>query len=937
MKRRFIEYDLPLAEISEMSAREKSIRHGHPSTLHVWWARRPLSSSRATAFAALIEDPGSDNPKKRKEIASVIRQISPWSAVKDGNSNAISLARKMLNEQWNGEMLTVIDPFAGGGSIPLETLRLGCNTYASDYNPVAVLIEMATLDWPQEFGISIELPKAYDVETGEEDINEQFEDMPVERKNLLSSQVSRWSMKILQEAYERLSSLYISHPPELHPRNQDQQPITPVGYIWVRTARCENPSCKTRIPLSGQFWLCRKSGKKIAYKPFIKKRGEDFGFKLLIGRELENEISAGFDPSRSTISRSNARCLECGQVIPSKRLSEIGKSGGLGKELAVVIYLEQGKSGKQYKIADKKDRQAFIASRNCLEKYIREWSSIDDPIPSEELPLMSGTFNAPIYGIDKWRKLFNERQLLSLLIFSDLIKENTPLILNDCKQIVEECGLSINAIGLAHSVIGYLAILVDRIADYNSEICTWHVNGEFVRSTFGRPALPMSWDYFELNPFSGSTGDWSGATKWVTRVIETQSWNSPGEINISMQSATDLNIRDSSIDAVFTDPPYFNSVPYADLSDFFYIWMKRNLGEIFPELFSTPLSPKDEEAVEMAGWDPKRYPHKDRKFFENKLTDAFREMMRILKPGGIAVIVYAHKTTEGWESMLNGLINAGFIVTGSWPIHTEMGNRLRAARSAALASSIYMVCRKGVRDEVGFWNDIQPQIKRRVETKLQQFWDNGIAGGDFFISGIGPGMEAFSRYKRVESYDGNEVGISELLEYVRSVASEYLINQLLKDASSESIDKEAQFYLTFRWTYLDNSVEYDDARKIASAEGIDLEPLWVEGGFIKKRGSKISILGPNERNEISRIDNMVDAMHRACQLWETGNNHRVEEFLASSGYVAGGAFWQFCQAVAECLMSGSKEKQLLEGLLLGKDRYQKAVSKEKPEQLDLDI
>ena len=307
--------------------------------------------------------------------------------------------------------------------------------------------------------------------------------------------------------------------------------------------------------------------------------------------------------------------------------------------------------------------------------------------------------------------------------------------------------------------------------------------------------------------------------------------------------------------------------------------------------------------------------------FEQLIRNAFMEIYRTLKPGGILVIVYAHKTTQGWETMLKSLIGAGLVVTGSWPIHTEKMGRLREIASAALASSIYMVCRKLVRNKLGFWNELQSKIQFRVQDKLTQFWDEGIAGGDFFISAIGPGMEEYSLYKRVETYSGEQVGVDKLLAYIRQVSTEFLVQHLLKNASRETIDSEAQFYLTYRWTYLENKVPFDDARKISSAEGVDLEQLWIKGGFVKKSGADVEVLGPHKRGEVQDVENMVDALHKACQLWEKGKKTEIVQMLAGTGYSESGAFWQFCQAVAECLLEGSKEKQLLEGLLIGKDGY----------------
>jgi putative DNA methylase len=430
----------------------------------------------------------------------------------------------------------------------------------------------------------------------------------------------------------------------------------------------------------------------------------------------------------------------------------------------------------------------------------------------------------------------------------------------------------------------------------------------------------MLWDYVENNPLSNIAGSWKAMDERMLYGAKENfegDWDNIGNVNLS--SATELPFPDDYFDAVLTDPPYYDNIHYSDLSDFFYVWHKRILGDILPELYITPLTPKSLEAI--ASQTRHSSGKEAQVFFENTLQQAFQEIYRILRPGGIAVIVYAHKTTEGWETMLNGLIRANLVVTGSWPIHTETKARLVAARTAALASSIYMVCRKMERQSLGFWNEIQPLIQTRVEEKLAQFWDEGISGGDFFISSIGPGMEEYSKYERVETYAGEQVGVNKLLEFIRQVSTNFLVNRLLQNAQREAIDPEAQFYLTYRWTYLENKVPFDDANKIARAEGIDLEQYWGKGSFVKKSGSDVEVLGPHKRGEVKEVENMVDAMHSACQLWEKGKKNEISRLLATHGYAESGAFWQFCQAVAECLLEGSKEKQLLEGLLIGKDVY----------------
>jgi adenine-specific DNA methylase len=716
----------------------------------------------------------------------------------------------------------------------------------------------------------------------------------------------------------------------------------PVGYLWGRTIPCQNPNCGGEIPLIKQFWLSKKSNKKIAYRPVVNIDRKHVKFEILEGTDLNKAMSEGFNPSIGTVERANALCLICGQVTKAKDIRRLGKTGKMNERLVIVVLHHPNEIGKKYRLARESDFELYENAEHYFNKHLKKTSDLESPVPLETIPEMSGAFNIPLYGINSWDKLFNSRQKLAITTTIRKLHDLNEEIREDSRRVLDAATYDKKKFDLDHDALqkaikGYIALAIDMMAAFTNNCARWENTSEAIKHLYSRQALPMMWDYIEANPFSGSSGTFASGLPFYLKFILFGSATAHKPCIVTMQSASDLTFNDNEFAAIFTDPPYYDSVPYAELADFFYLWLKRSVGEEFKELFSTPLTPKSNEIVQMATWDPARYSFKDKIFFEKELGSVFREFHRVLEPGGIAVIVYAHKSTEGWESMLEALNSSGLQVTASWPIHTEMKSRLRAAQSAALASSIYMVCRKTVRDKIGFWNDIQPEVKQRVEEKLEHFWEAGIAGGDFFISAIGPGMEAFSRFEKIEAYDGSDVKISELLKYIRSVSSEYLINKLLKDASTESIDKEAQFYLTYRWTYLDNSVDYDDARKIASAEGIDLKTLWTEGGFVKKQGSKISILGPDQRKDIKNIGNMVDAMHHSCNLWKKGDRNIVEEFLASSAYGSSGAYWQFCQAVAECLQSGSKEKQLLEGLLLGKDQYQKAASEEKPEQLDLDM
>ncbi len=634
--------------------------------------------------------------------------------------------------------------------------------------------------------------------------------------------------------------------------------------------------------------------------------------------------AANFDPREGTVSRADARCPVCGQITKANDTRRLAREGLMGQRMVAVVFHHPDQFGKRYRLATPEDEATYAEAEARLAEKLATWPYLESALPEEVMADDKRNLWVQLYGYTTFESLFNTRQQLALVTFLEKIKGSYERIRADVAayQTRMDRLTSVDGDALARAVVGYVGLLMGKLADYNSSVVSWINSLEAIRSTFSRQAIPMVWDYFEVNTFSGSAGDFLGALDWIIRFLETNPALVDAQSRAQKASATDLPFPDDHLDAVLTDPPYYDNVPYAALSDFFYVWLKRSVGELFPELFATPTVPKTGEAI----MEPTRHEDKDqaKAFFEDLLGQAFQEMHRVLRPGGVAVIVYAHKTTAGWETMLNALVDAGLVVTGSWPMHTERSNRLRAVASAALASSIYMICRKVERESLGFWNEIQPQIRVRVEEKLQQFWDAGIAGGDFFISAIGPGMEHYSRYERVETYAGDPVGVDTLLHFIRTVATDFLVKRLLRDASSGAIDKEAQFYLTYRWTYLDNAVPYDDARKIASAEGVDLAQLWGSGGFVYKRGAKIWVRGPQKRGEVEKVRNMVDALHRACQLWAQGKRADIAQMLSRTGYAQSGAFWQFAQAIAESLLEGSKEKQLLEGLLLGKEGYMHA-------------
>lgn len=925
MKRKLIEHDLPLAEISDASAKEKNVHHAHPSTLHIWWTRKPLASSRAMVLAALLDDPEVET--RRKELRRLIQQVTPWETVKEGDSLAVQKVRSLVSEQFGGQPPRVLDPFAGGGSIPLEALRLGCETYASDYNPVAVFIEKATLEWPQSFGVEVRLPEESSPGGDLSQLGRGGR-----KVNLLTHLVGRWANRVLKEAREEIGRFY---PTEDGTNLVGKREISetggwiPVDYLWVRTIPCQNPGCGADIPLIPNYWLAKKKNKRIAYRPVLDHANGRVEFELLAGASLRRAQAEGFDPKDGTVSRANAECPFCGQVTEAKKVRKLARSGRMGERLVATVLQHPDETGKKYRLTTQQDRHDFEAAREYLAQKLQAWPYLDAPLPDEELPPV-GTlgFRVNRYGMLRWKDLFNPRQQLALVTFAEKIRGSHDEIEAECREILKQAGTETKTLdpeALAKAVVGMLALGLTRTSEFLSNLTRWKPDAECPVNVFSRQALPMLWDYAENNPLGGASGSWMSM---VSRMLDGLPMGLPstslGRITIAQHSATDLPHPNDYFDAVLTDPPYYDNVPYGALSDFFYVWLKRTVGEHFPELFSTPVVPKSDEAI----MEPTRHETgaEAKAYFEQMLGDSFREIHRVLKPGGVSVIIYAHKTTEGWETMLNALVDAGMVVTSSWPIHTESKSRLRARQSATLASSIYMVCRKVERKPWGLWDDVRRDVKQRVQEKLAYLWKQDLVrGGDFFIAAIGPGIEAFSRYVRVETAEGEKYEVSDLLDLIRDVATDFLIHLLLEDAATEVVDKPSQFYLTYRWTYGDNRVEFDDARRIATAEGVRLDSLSGDGGFIDQATKYVTVLGPKDKKrrrlEAEDVDHLVDAVHRACQLWERGESAELDRWLQEEGYAGSNAFWQYSQAVAECLTNGNKEKQLLEGLLLRKDRY----------------
>ncbi len=912
--RRLIEDSLPLEAISFQSAREKSIHHGHISTLHIWWARRPLAAMRAAIFASLVPAPKDD--KERAYLHRLIGGtynpqkdaweggICDWDEVKDGNGPTIEEAKALIARYHPDGPPKVLDPFMGGGSTGLEALRLGCEAHGVELNPVAYLIELCTLVYPQKYGQPIPR-REYEARPGtlpppESDANGQqamdFESD--EMINPLAEDVRRWGLWVLEQARAEIGHLY-----------EDPEGRTIVGYIWARTARCPNPACGAEMPMVRQWWLAKTDRRKVAIRPVVDHARKTVSFEIAENDDID------FDPDDGTMRRGSIRCLVCGQSPDKDHLKNEGRAGRLGAVPMAVIYDRPGQGGKGYREVTSFDQEIFTQAEISLADRLEE-----DPeaLPNEPLPPY-GTlgFRVNNYGLTEWGDLFNARQALALITFVDKVRAAYA-------QIADQVGDR----DYARAVATYLALVVDRLADYISTLCIWANSGEFIAHTFGRQALPMVWDYAEVNPFSSSTGNWASALEWVTRAIEHCSTVGTEPAYLRQGDATRLSQTNESLDAVITDPPYYDAIPYADLSDFFYVWLKRTLADVHPEVFYTPLTPKSSEIIQ----EPARHESnadKAKQFYESQMTKSFSEAQRVLEPEGIFVVVFAHKSTSAWETLINSLLQAGLVVSASWPLRTEFPGRLRAQDSAALASSIFIVCRKRTADTEGFYDDVQAQLRAHINERLDFFWQQGIRGADFFISAIGPAVSVFGQYRQVRKLTGEVVTVADLLDLVREMVADYALDKVMNGRyRMGAVDAPTRFYVMYRWSYNGQKIPFDDARRLAQGIGAEVDELMHRLNLLKQSGEDVTLLGPRERSKIEHLGEtgrdgsaapLIDVVHRAALLWQSGDRRALAEFLATHAMGREDGLHAVAQALVNVLPDGDRERQLLEGFLTGQD------------------
>ena len=826
--RRIIEVEMPLTKISEHSAREKSIRHGHLSTLHIWWARRPLAACRAAIFAALVPQP--EDPAAAQKMQHFIASMANWDNSIDSSASVggkeahhyIRDARAYIKQAFPDRAPRVLDPFSGGGAIPLEALRLGCETYAFDLNPVAHIIQLATLVYPQQYA---HRPGTHGEKPGA----------------TLIADVRRWSTWVLDHAREEIGDLY----------PKDASGANTVAYLWARTITCPRPDCAVSVPLIRQTWLAKKPGRMSAYK--IEADGPGSAIRYTVVGPVKHASDFDFDPAVGSTRGGTAVCPCCGTPLGEKYIKDEAVNGRMGDQMVAVVW--ESSNGKLYRSVRPEDRAAFEQARKRLQQLEASYDPFSGellPVPDEPIAQRRITGGScVVYGLDTFGKLFNPRQALALATFTTWVRAAH-------REIAQQ--MQTKDAAYAKAIATYLALNIDRLADRGAVLCRWDNSRSTISNVFGRQALPMLLDYAEVNPFNASSGGWEGAEDWVTRYIDHGATIGTRPLESSLQaksaealtpegsqvdyaevrrgSATNLPFEDRFFDAIITDPPYLDNISYATVSDFFYVWLKRSIGHLYPTILGAPATPKEQEIIQGGAL------VRPTEWFEQELEKAFSEIHRVLRDDGICVVVYAHKAISAWESLVASLLRAGLTVDGSWPFSTEMASRMVGQGTAALASSIFLVCRKRKVDAgIGIAGDVRVAIEANVRERLDQFWAAGLRGADFFISAIGPATAAFSRYDTVRDLRGTEITVSTLLEWVQQTVADYALSRVFATGISAkaltptlttesrlqpdtpatastptaelesrlqpdnaaaalgAVDDETRFYVLWRWTY----------------------------------------------------------------------------------------------------------------------------------------
>ena len=837
-KKKLIEVALPLAAINAASAREKSIRHGHPSTLHLWWARRPLATARAVIWASLVDDPSAlpeefpteaDQARERRRLFGILEELVVWENSDD--VDVLRRARREIEKSTDGNPPPILDPFCGGGTIPLEAQRLGLKALGGDLNPVAVLISKAVVEIPPRFA---DLPPIHPPDNGKHPELQSWKGAQG-----LAEDIRYYGEWVRERALEKIGHLY--------PKGPNGETV--IAWLWARTVKCPNPACGAEMPLVRSFKLGRKSGRRAWVEPLIDRSVSPPTVSFDVRTEPEDmfhEVPVG------TVNRRGGRCAICDGTVPFSHIRREGRSGRMrSRPLAVVV---EGTGGRAYHPASPEDATGSNDGRDC-------WA------PDIRLPENPRDFKTPKYGMETFGDIFTSRQLMALTTFSDLAQEVWEQAAEDAKAAgMADDGVRLRDGGncvaaYADALITYMAITVNKCGDYWSSICTWHSGREIIRNTFARQAIPMTWDYAETNPFSDSTGNWMAMVEWVAKSVARLPAHGESEV---VQREAKARIAESTGAVISTDPPYYDNISYAELSDFFYVWLRRCLADVWPDEFSTLTTPKADELIAA----PYRHGSQNaaKEHFENAMASVLEGIATSAGNGYPTTIFYAYKQTEktaagrvstGWQTFLDGLLAAGLSISATWPVRTEMTNRTIARGTNALASSIVIVCRpRPANAPLATRSEFLQALRSKLPMAIELLEKEDIPPIDMEQAVIGPGMKIFSAYAKVIEADGSNMSVGDALALISEVRQE-----LLSEHEAE-LDRFTRWALVWFEQHGMDPGPYGDAEQLSKSKNTSVDGV-VRAGIATSGAGQVQLI---DRRELSaEWDPVAD---KELTVWE---------------------------------------------------------------------
>ena len=849
-ERRLIGEMLPIREISKAGAAEKGRGTGRINNLHRWWATRPTTVSRVTAYAALTSPPLSDHD-------DIIHEMCDYAKTTDYTKPAIRdrVRLRLQKTGLGGGCPKVLDPFGGSGALPFAAAWLGCESHSMDYNPVAVFIQKCALEYPAKYG---------------------------ER---LLKDVWEAADTIQNEIREAVGEFYPDHTMD------DGLTYELYGYRWCRTMPCV---CGVAIPLVKSYVLIE--GDDTCVYPKIGGKVVRFG----IAGGSYGPIPDGFDPKKGSIGGNVIKCPACGNTYTNIEMLDAFNEGKGGEQMMVAVYTHPKKRGRFYAKIDVGDDESYDTCAAELERRRTQFRAEYgvDPIPSEIIPTPDGreySSGGPywtktgivVHGYTRWEHLFNTRQLLCLVRIQDILRRTE-------KRLTTQYGEEYGCV-----VMSYMALILDKTVEKYCRLSVWRVDSGRVVDCFASQSLKPTADYADVAPHI----IWQQSKESVLSGMRAALSAADGSTYVIQHgSATKIPYDNEYFDAVCTDPPYYDSIHYSKTADFFYVWLKRVVGHmpVYKGLFRGVSSPDMDEVVQTTG-DVSRLDRtssllRDKDGYQNLMTKSLQEMYRVLKYDGILTLVYTHKSTDGWETLIQSMLDAGFVVTAAWPIDTESKSRIGAQDTASLASSIYMVGRKWKKEPKEYYSEVRDELRAHVCGRLDKFMDAGVTGADFYIAAIGASCEIYGKYEIViRDDDGSKVTVSDILAEIRGICSDHIVKTLTAGPAGD-IDAMSKLYISWRWAYGDQPVPYDVARKLFTGVGLDIDDH--VGTLLKKTGQNITMLDHTHR-ETNHTKNTIDILHKALRLWRAQETDEMNDLLVSTGNQNSDKFNRVIQAIIE--------------------------------------